>query len=368
MRAKLVAVAAVVIAVPAGDLHADEEEAPKARKDEKGAAEVESLSFAGRVFTRVTATSVDGAPWTGAVALDSARIAVNHIWKERVRTKVSIEAANGPEVKDAFVDIAASDCLSIRAGRFKVPISALEQASAWTLPTIDRGVVAKILEDGVALTGRRDGVQATWSPTLTTRLVASLAQSTSTDGTAPAQLLSEGAGVAAAVRLEHDVAAGVRVGVVGVNREILDGSTARRYWAGGADVEIDRAFGGRGLRVWADVLAGQSHLGTLIAGTERTKFVSAQGAVGFRFGGKKKNKRYIEPFALGGFFNPSIDKKGDDLSEIIAGVAAGKWKRWRGQGQLSVVTARGLQPSGIGGANVSIPDAISFTFQLGAAF
>jgi hypothetical protein len=320
------------------------------------------------VFTRFTATSIDSGPWTGAMALDSARIAVNHIWKERVRTKVSLEAANGPEVKDAFVEIAASGCLAIRAGHFKLPISSLEQASAWTLPTIDRGVVATILENGVTVTGRRAGVQATWSPSERSRLVAALSQSTSTDGSAPGQLLSEGAGVAAAVRFEHDLVDGVRVGVVGANREILDGSTARRYWAGGVDAEIDRSFAGRGLRLWADVLAGQSHLGTLIAGTERSTFVSAQGAVGFRFGGKKKNKRYLEPFVLGGFFNPSIDKKGDDLSEIIAGVAAGKWKRWRGQGQLSVVTARGLQPSGIGGANVSIPDAITFTFQLGAAF
>lgn len=366
MRKLAISLATLVVA-HTGSAHADEEEAPK-EKEARGDTGVEPLSIAGRVFTRFTAASVDSAPWIGALALDSARIAVNYTWKDRMRTKVSLEAANGPEVKDAFIEIAASGCLSIRAGHFKLPISSLEQASAWTLPTIDRGVVADILEDGVTLTGRRDGVQATWSPTDRSRFVAALSQSMSTDGLDPAQALSEGGGVAAAVRAEHELVDGVRAGVVGVNREILDGSTARRYWAGGADLELDRAIGGRGLRVWADVLAGQSHLGTLLAGTERSTFVTAQGAAGVRFGGKKKNKKYLEPFVLGSYFNPSIDKKRDDLSEVIAGVAAGKWKRWRGQGQVSVVTARGLQPSGIGGANVSIPDAISVTFQLGAAF
>lgn len=359
MRTMPFVAAAMTIAAGTGKVYAEEEEAPK---------ENEPLSFAGRVFTRFTATSVDSAAWTGAFALDSARFAVNYIWKERVRTKVAIEVANGPEVKDAFIDIAASGCLNLRAGYFKVPISSLEQASAWALPTIDRGVVATVLEDGVTLTGRRSGVQAVWSPSERSRVVASLSQSMSTAGLESPQALSEGGGIAVAVRGEHDLADGVRIGVVGSNREILDGSTARRYWAGGADLELDRSLGGRGLRVWSDVLVGQSHLGALVAGTERTTFVTAQTAVGLRFGGKKKNKKYVEPFVLGAYFNPSIDKKRDDLSEVIAGVAAGKWKRWRGQAQLSVVAARGLQPAGIGGAMVSIPDAITATFQLGSAF
>lgn len=356
-------VAAALLAAGMGSAHADEEEPP-----EEGSSE--PLTFAGRVFTRVTAMSVDGAPWTGEVALDSARLAANYIWKEQVRAKVSIEAANGPEVKDAFVDLKLCECFSVRAGHFKVPISSLEQASAWTLPMIDRGVVAEVLEDGVTLTGRRDSVQGTWRPTLETRVVMALSQSRSTDGEDPAQFLSEGGGVAAAVRAERDVVEGVRLGVVGANREIIDGSTARRYWAGGLDVEIERTIGGRALRVWADLLAGQSHLGTLLAGTERSTFVTAQALAAYRFGGggKKKHRPYVEPFVFGAFFNPSVDAKRDDLSEVAGGVAAGRWRLWRGQAQLSFVTAKGLQPSGIGGALVSIPDAIKVTFQLGAAF
>lgn len=361
MRTMPFMAAAMTLAAGVGEVHADGDDEPKA--DE------EPLSIGGRVFTRYTATSIEGEPWEGEVALDSARVTVNYLWKEKVRTKVSVEAAGTAKVKDAFVELDADHGISVRAGHYRIPISSLENEGEWTLPTIDRGVVAKALSDGITLTGRRDAVEVTWEAAETgPRVMAAVSQSVSTDDLDPARALSDGGGIAATLRVEHDVVPGVRIGAIGSNRETIDGTTARRYWAAGSDAQVDLEEQGLGLRLWADVLVGTSHLGAAAALRESTTFVAAQVAAGWRFGGEKKNKPYIEPYLLGGFMNPSIDKKRDDVSEIIGGVAAGRWKRWRGQGQLSYVNARAFRPPGLGGALVDVNDAITVTVQLGAAF
>jgi hypothetical protein len=345
MKPSLLFVMAASLA--AGTAYADdEEEAPKGD---------DPLSIAGRVFTRFTATSIEDSPYTGELALDSARIGVNYTWKDKVRTKVSLEAANGPEVKDAFVEIDAGSSVTVRAGHFKIPISAIEQSSTWTLPTIDRGVVADILADGMTLTGRRDAVQASWSCTCMT-VIATVSQSVTTLGEDPARTLSDGAGLAATLRVEREFAYGVKAGVVGSNREVVHGGVVDRYWAGGADAEVDYEQ----LRLWADALVAQGPFGTSAA---------AELTGGWRFGGKKKNKKYVEPFVLAAHFNPDIDHKGDGVTQGALGLAGGRWKRWRAQTQASVVRADiGEQPGNLGGDMIAVPKAVTFTMQLGAAF
>jgi hypothetical protein len=340
--------AATVVATMVGTAHADddEEEAPKGK---------EPLSFAGRVFSRFTALSVESSPWTGELTLDSARVAVNYVWKEKLRTKVSIEAAHGPEVKDAFVEVDAGGGVTVRGGHFKLPISAIEQSSSWTLPTIDRGVVADILADGLTLTGRRDAVQASWACTCMT-VTATVSQSVTTLGEDPARTLSDGAGLAATLRVEREFAYGVKAGVFGSNREVVHNLIVDRYWAGGADAEVDY----QSLRLWTDAIVAEGPFGTSAA---------AQLAGGWRLGGKKKNKKYVEPFVLAAHFNPDLDRKGDGVTEGALGLAGGRWKRWRAQGQFSMVsTDIAKQQANLGGDSVAIPKAVAVTMQLGAAF
>jgi hypothetical protein len=337
----------VMLALTAGAAHAeDEEEAPK---------EKEPLSFAGRVFARFTAMSIEDSPYTGELSLDSARFGVNYVWKEKVRTKVSLEAAHGPEVKDAFVEMDAGGGLKLRAGHFKLPISAIEDTSTWTLPTIERGVVADILEKGMTLTGRRDAMQASWSCTCVT-VKAAVSQSVTTLGEDPSRTLSDGAGLAATLRVEREFAYGVKTGVFGSNREVVHNLIVDRYWAGGADVEVDY----EPLRLWADALVAEGPFGTSAA---------AQLVGGWRFGGKKKNKKYVEPFVLAAHFNPDLDRKRDGVTQGALGVAGGRWKRWRAQAQASVVSTDIAEQAGnLGGDSVAIPKSISVTMQLGAAF
>lgn len=347
MRTHVVLLATLVVVQVRSARAEDEEEAPKGK---------EPLSIAGRVFTRFTAASIESSPWTGELALDSARVGINYVWKEKLRTKVSLEAANGPEVKDAFVELDAGRGVTVRGGHFKLPVSAIEQASAWTLPTIDRGVVADILADGMALTGRRDAAQVAWSCTCMT-VTAIVSQSMTTLGLDPARAVADGAGIAATLRVERAFAYGVKAAVFGSNREVVHNMTlVDRYWAGGADAEIDF----EPLRLWADALVAEGPFGTSVA---------AQLLGGWRFGGKKKNKTYVEPFVLGAMFNPSIEKKGDQVIETALGVAGGRWKRWRAQAQLAVVDADIVnQPADLGGDLIAIPKAVTFGVQLGAAF
>jgi hypothetical protein len=320
------------------------------------------------VFVRATAADTDLAPATGELSLDSARLAASYRWKDRMRVKLSLEAAGKVAVRDAFVALDAGGGARVSAGRFKLPITALERASAWTLPTIDRGAVAEVLEDGVGLTGRRDGVGVTWRPSgYAARLEVVASQSVATSGEDPARPLEDGAGVAAAVRGAVAVTPGVTVGAGASNREVNFVAGVGRYWAGALDLEVDLAARGLGLRVWGDLVVGQSHLGADTI-DEATTFVAAQLVAGWRLGGADKGKRYVEPYVLGAILNPELGDGRDDLTDVTVGVAAGRWKRWRGHAQLSVVNVKAERPAGLAGFGADVDDRVAATVQLGAVF
>jgi len=327
------------------------------------------VTIGGRVFARGELVDTDVAPWTGQMSLASARLGASYRWKDRLRVKAVVEAAGkNVKVRDAFVETSAGGGLQVRAGRFKVPVSALERESAWRLPTIDRGAVAVVLEDGIGLTGRRNGAAASWAALADrVRVTAAASQSAATTGDEPARDVADGAGVSVSLRGEVASSTGVRVGVVGSNREVNYVADVGRYWAAGLDAEIDLEKAGLGLRLWADVLVGTSHLGASSSG-EPTRFVAAQAVAGWRFGGAKKGKRYVEPYALGAYFNPDTGHRRDDLTDVIVGVAAGRWKRWRVQAQLSVADVKANRPAGLGGFQVDVDDRTSASVQLGAAF
>jgi hypothetical protein len=339
----------------------------KAAKDEKPPDELFELS--GRAFARSESQSVDSAPWQHELKLDSARLGVSYRFKNKLRVKVTGELAGDFEVKDAYIDLDGPSGLDVRAGYFKVPISVIENASAWDLPVTDRGAVAKIVEDGLGLSGRRDGVMVDWeSPSQLVKVGVMLSQSAAVDGTDPARPLADGGGLMVTARAEAALCTWGRLGAHVSNRETNYVADAHRYWAAGADAEIDLADWGKGLRLWADVIAGQDHFFAITRDQTHATFTSAQLVAGWRLGGEKKNAWYAEPFVAGSYFNPSIELKRDEILDAIAGVNGGRWKRWRVQGQVEVVTAKGLRPSGLGGVGRDINDAVKAVVQLGAAF
>jgi hypothetical protein len=347
-------------------------EPKKAKKAAEPAAEPLPWDISGRVFVRSESDSFDGGPWNHELKLDSARVGVSYRWKNKLRVKVTAELAGTPEVKDAYVDVDGPNGLDARAGFFKVPISVIENASAWDLPTVDRGQVAEIIEDGLGLSGRRDGVMVDWeNDASTVRLAVMLSQSVAVTGQDGARPLADGGGLMATVRAEAQLCPCLRIGVHASNRETnlaLTGVEVRRYWAGGADLELDLDPIGKGLRVWADVIGGQDHFYTQSHGEPHVTFTSAQGIAGWRLGGAKKGAAYIEPFVGGGYFNPNIELKRDEILDLMFGMNAGLWKRWRVQGQLEVVTAKGFRPTGLRGAGENVDDEMRVVLQLASAF
>jgi phosphate-selective porin len=86
----------------------------------------------------------------GAVTWGDCRVEAAGDVASRVRFELSGELCAGaaPSWRDAFVDVRASDELSLRAGRFKVPFSEERTRSAGRLDFVRRSLVTRVLAPG----------------------------------------------------------------------------------------------------------------------------------------------------------------------------------------------------------------------------
>ena len=330
----------------------------------------------GRVFVREELVGRPGRDWTGELRLDSVRLGATYQWKERLRVQISLEANTDATalirdiVRDAYVELVVAPGVAIRGGRFKLPISAIESTSAWRLPTIDRGIVSEIIGEGVVggdpgidLAGRRDGVGLDWTVlhAMKPRLELVASQVLDETGVAQERPLSAGAGLDLTARVSIRPTSTLEVGAVGSwrGRELMSGDVPR-YWTTGLDatLDIDSTADKRwGLRIWGDLLFGKSI-------DRESQFLSAQVIAGWRHGGEDKGEPYVEPFTSLAYFNDRIDVSGDSLGEVIAGVAGGRWRRWRVQAQFAALRSYLEEAS----SPIIIPDRTKVQIQLGAAF
>lgn len=373
--------AAALSAAMIGHAHADGggaaagDEKPPADPDEDVKARDQdspwdNLELSGRVYARFEAWDDDINDWLGEMSLPSARLGVKYKWKDRVAAKISFEVRGS--VRDAYVDVALSGCLTLRAGRFKLPASAIERTSTWTLPSVDRPIGSDVMGGSLGVVGRHIGAGLIWDPgvgikpkvevTVSEPFDVSGLPDSPVEGQRP---LSDYAGAGVTVHGEIEPVDGVHLGAFAQNRQVYNGKTAiQRYWTGGVDVEVERG----GLRLWADAIAGTGHFGITTAAPDPTPFVVAQTVLGWRQGGKKPGKRYVEPFVLAAYVNPDADRKDDELMQVAGGVAGGRWKRWRAQLQVTSQQAGDLGVPDLGGVDVTYADRLSITTQLSAAF
>jgi hypothetical protein len=253
--------------------------AKKAKKEAKAEAG-QTVEVHGRVFARMTAsreeTVLGTTPWTSSLDLASARIGIDYQWRKRVRAKVSMEARGS--VRDAFVEVPLGDGLRLRAGRMRLPIGALEQTSAWTLPTIERGLVAAVLSDGVGLTGRRDGVElrwrgdGAWRPTVTL----AVAQGVNVLGDDLVGPVEDGGAITVAARVAVEPCPMYRVALVGASRAYNAGTDVARYWSATLEAEVDLEAIGRGFRLWGDATYGTAHFGDATVGDPDRGFLAGE--------------------------------------------------------------------------------------------
>ena len=187
----------------------------------------------------------------------------------------------------------------------------------------------------------------------------------------PRPLADNYSGVMASARVEvrpYDDGDGgeVHLGAFGQTREVVyTTGGVDRYWAGGVDAEAD--LPAVGLRVWADVVTGGGHFAAS-TGDKHSSFLVAQAVVGWRRGGAKRGKQFIEPFVSGTYGDPSMAVDDDTVSQIVVGLGGGRWKRWRGQVQFAQQLAGTVQPANLAGFEVTVDDRQTVTAQLGAAF
>lgn len=289
---------------------------------------------------------------------------------------VQLEAdfAGKPKLKDAFVRV-ESECTPVRGqfGQFKMPVSALTLDSTWKLPLPERGIIQGILSDHVQMLGRRQGAigrvraPGKLKPELTLGAFQGwvgnandlIEPDLNTTKTFDSQNLIARAGL-------H--VAGIEIGAVGERISTLVAMEIRHFWAAGLDATGDYELPHGGVRFWLEGYTGKTwHAQNGGAEHPSTQFGTARGVFAWRFGGVHKEQAYLEPFAMGGVFDPDLETRTDLVWEAMLGVNAGAWKRFR-------VGLTGM----VGGSGPGVPDQLfvdnairkrlTLELQVGAAF
>jgi hypothetical protein len=347
-----------------------------------------SFEIRGRIFVlgewqRGNVTVVDA---SGAVAVDErdafditvASVRPSLRWQapqKWLSAVAEFELTRKPDLRDGFMQ-AKSKHLLLRAGQFKMPGSAIETASPWTLPFVRRGLLHTLLVDGLDSPWRRPGVMLRWrgagglhlelSGAIYQGLVVTsegserdkdfiLAQSLSAQGLIGRAQIEAADGVQVGAYYDH------RVGTPAVLR-------TAHFWLAGADLVIERPLAGGGLRVWLNGTAGASwfeHPSKPDDGEDAT-FVSARSILAWRAGGAEPEARYVEPYATLGFLDPDTAVTADLAFEAAVGVNVGLWQRCRAslQGEITR-TGRNFPPGYFLGLD---PDHFALLAQLGVTF
>ena len=264
--------------------------------------------------------------------------------KARVLDNVTlvIEADFGGKVtiKDGYIQAKGKRWM-VRAGRFKMPMSAFVLESPWTLPRAQRGILDDLLQDHLLIFGRREGVMGRlegggwWDPALSVGAFQSL-------------LYGANAGDAMAMASPKDMTgvvrvsitpAGTEVALVAQRRVTLLGAATRAFASAGADATSEITFAHHALRLWGEAMLGQSWYQTIGALNDvdpvkqgeapAVNYAELRAMAAFRRGGLEKGDGYGELFFSGGVLDPDLDVTQDHFLEISAGLNVGQWQRTR---------------------------------------
>lgn len=354
-------------------MHRDDDKKSDSKKRKK-------LEFGGRVLARGATTKRVGEPdWLGRSTIDSAR-ARAELRSHGAHAQLSVEFAGRPRVKNAFVQIRAYDGtprLDVRAGQFKIPFSAIELESRWTLPVADRGLLHSVLVNRLQVAGRSVG--ATMSLGVKgagdARLEAGVFQGHDDAGNALESSAHDRFGQDANVRLSAEPVHGVTIAAAGQARvgalTVDVPAIIRRGYAGEVDATVDARIGPGALRAWLEGIVGTSWLlGRTMpcSGPMSCKaaFVEARTIAAYRLGGASHRDRYVELYGLAGVMDPDRDTSNDRVLELSGGVTYGAWDVWRVQAEADVSRFGGSAPLGIA-EFASVPvNSTRFLVQLGA--
>ncbi|HEY0711487.1 MAG TPA: porin [Polyangia bacterium] len=323
----LVLLLASLGAAPAGaaDKEPDAEaEPPKAQLEAKGRVFV--LAHQLYRTARDIERNVDSEAFT--LSVPSARAGIKAKVTERISLNLEADFSGGrPSIRDGYIQAKAKRWL-VRAGRFKMPLSAFTLESPWTLPRADRGLMDDILSDHMLLSGRREGIRGRlegggfWDPSLSVGVFQSL------------ESLTRVRDLTSVVRAAVEPGK-TEIALVGQRRANLLGRP-RAFWAGGLDVTSDERIGDIGLRTWVEGRLGESWFrqGPLLTAQEQADapaktFFEARLMTAARKGGALEGELYGEIFFSGGLLDPDTNIVQDHLLELSGGINVGQWLNTR---------------------------------------
>lgn len=353
------------------DVHAIGDEKKKDAKKKKHG----KLELQARVLVRAAVTEVRGAgDATEQTKIQSARAKADYRWKKQLRAKVSVELARKARLKNAYVQLrlvdAAAAKVSVRAGQFKMPFSAIQLESFWNLPTADRGLLHDVLVKRFQVAGRARGatvnveLPTAWKPELT----AGVFQGNDDAGEQLMVSADDRFGQDGVVRVTAKPARGLELGAGGqlrVGKLLVLPAVVRRAWATELDATFDIEAGPGRVRAWVEGMVGTSWL---VAEPSKSQafFVEGRGILAYRIGDTKFGRRYVEPYALVGALDPDSDIRNDAVVEFTGGLTYGATDAWRVQLEIERFQIGSNAPVGIVELGVAPATSTTVMLQLGA--
>lgn len=347
----------------------------------------EPPELTGRLFARQSFTSASFGDepgvwqWTQSVA--SARLAAKYSYRDTVKTEVEVEFSDGKgKIRDAYVRYRPTRAFSLKAGRFKKPISAVQLEGLWSLPVIERGLLDELQFGTVSLPigGRGDGIELALDlrdlGDFPVELQLVMLQSDILTPLDVTEDLGADLYARATFAVTRDVDVGATFGWIGYLEKPERGTGFRHAPVSGIDVTVTDRF----VRVWAEVIAGIDTLPfaidvatldlpcsvdgegnpvcppfELIA--DRGLFVAARAVASLRF--RPGFVRILEPFAAVTVLDLNTKFTADEARQFGGGITAYFNKRLRAQLQVDRTTAKSDAP---------VADTTRVLFQLGSSF
>lgn len=361
------------------------EAAPGARKAKSpfGRLEPTGRIFARFAYSRHHTTVIDpvGAAHDESIdsldfSIPSARIGLYyHAPVDWLTANVELELTNKPELKDAWLR-GKWKYLTAKAGQFKMPFSAIEMESIWTLPLADRGLIHTALVKELQVAGRRPGFaleahgRGKVKPSLTIGAFQGSVLTDDDPDKRKVELLSEQGLSSQSFVARAELK--IRDLVLGAEYENRLGTPAllatKYYQTGGADLTLDTELGRAGLRVWLEGIIGSSWLENWYKPPDGrdTMFVAGRLVTAVRLLGRHKGELYVEPYGMFGLLDPDNEVSQDLLSEEVLGVNVGLWKvaRLGLEAEVQRVERNFPQTYYLG----DDPDRVALVLQAGAQF
>jgi hypothetical protein len=290
------------------------------------------VELSGRVLARGFRESEDGAT-VSTTDVENARLELRWRPSRWLRGVVEFDLAEDRHWKDVYVGL-RSGRFEIRAGQFKPPISPVQMASRWDLPTADRGLLSEVLFFAFGIAGRRPGAQIEWDQKGGAwSAMGGLFRASSVRGDRIGdEAFDNFAKGKDAWKATGRLAYGPKRAEIAMSFDLRPaeprpGEGMRRFWTTGVDLVFKAK--GVGPRVWAEGYLGSSWQDANAFDGDDALFVAGRVIAGWRLGDEKKGGVSAEPFLAGTLFDPDASVQADLLSEVGGGVHVGAFRHFR---------------------------------------